>query len=522
VALTDLDVRPPASGHAPAGGRTADGRAAESGRSDGHDDRRRRRDRLAGRPVVPASGLAGRRRSVVALLVLADALAIAVAMAVAAAAAGVIRWGADQPPAHGPGDALPALVGVGWLLTLAAQGGYEVRVLGVGGEEYRRVLHATLLCFGVLAIGSFLVALPLSRGFVALALPLGLLLLLAGRMAARRWLVRQRRRGWLCHRVLVLGERSSVTDFVAQLQLEPGVGLTVVGACLPHPGERLRDGDAVPVLGGYADVAEVARACRADVVAVTAAESITPERLRRVAWSLEGLDVDLIVAPAVTDVAGPRVTVRPVAGLPLLYVDEPRFTGWQRVAKGTIDRVGALLGLLVLAPVLLLVGLLVRLTSPGPALFRQARVGRDGRVFAVTKFRTMVDGADAMRADLDALNEGDGLLFKIESDPRVTRVGRVLRRTSIDELPQLLNVLKGEMSLVGPRPLAVDGDAFADHEQRRHLVKPGMTGLWQVSGRADQSWDDAVRLDLYYVENWSLGMDLLILMRTALVAFRGY
>jgi exopolysaccharide biosynthesis polyprenyl glycosylphosphotransferase len=321
--------------------------------------------------------------------------------------------------------------------------------------------------------------------------------------------------------VVVVGERASVCDFVAQLRLEPRAGFTVVGACLPSRDERMRSGDNVDVLGDYADVASVAVAVRADIVAVTASETIAPEALRRLAWSLEGLDVDLVVAPAMTDVAGPRVSVRPVAGLPLLYVDEPRFTGWQRLVKGTIDRVLAALGLMLLAPLLLVIGVIVRLTSHGPALFRQDRVGLDGRTFRVVKFRTMDADADHRRDELHELNEGDGLLFKIADDPRVTTVGRLLRRTSIDELPQLVNVLFGEMSLVGPRPLAVDGEAFADHEHRRHLVKPGMTGLWQVSGREEQSWDDAVRLDLYYVENWSLAMDLLILLRTVVAVFRG-
>jgi lipopolysaccharide/colanic/teichoic acid biosynthesis glycosyltransferase len=206
----------------------------------------------------------------------------------------------------------------------------------------------------------------------------------------------------------------------------------------------------------------------------------------------------------------------------LLYVDEPRFTGVPRLVKGTIDRVGSALGLLILGIPLLLVAAAVRLTSPGPALFRQRRVGRGGAEFSVFKLRTMYQDAEERRAGLNTLNEGDGLLFKIKDDPRVTPLGRVLRRLSIDELPQLINVLIGHMSLVGPRPLAVDGEAFVDHEHRRHLVKPGMTGLWQVSGREQQSWDDAVRLDLYYVENWSLAMDLVILMRTGLAVFRGH
>jgi exopolysaccharide biosynthesis polyprenyl glycosylphosphotransferase len=486
-------------------------------------NRRRSADVLAAAPpALPAplaQSLPRRSRVVGATLVTVDLVAVVAALSLAY----IGRFGVTptQVALGLSGVLVSAAIGVGWLATIAAQRGYEPRVLGVGGEEYRRVTRATLVLFGGLAIASYLLKFELARGFVGLALPVGLVLLLLGRFTARRWLVRQRAAGRLCHRVLVLGERAMITQFVAQLRQEPNAGFTVVGACLPGRAERLRSGDSIPVLGDYSDVAEVVRSVGADVVAVTASESITPEQLRHVAWSLEGLDVDLVVAPAVTDVAGPRLSIRPVAGLPLLYVDEPRFTGFQRVVKGTLDRVGAAAGLVLLAPLLALVTLLVRLTSPGPAFFRQVRVGLDGRTFRVVKFRTMVDGADRKRADLAGRNEGDGLLFKISDDPRITRLGRVLRRTSIDELPQLVNVLRGEMSLVGPRPLAVDGEAFEGHEHRRHLVKPGMTGLWQVSGREDQSWDDAVRLDLFYVENWSLAMDLLILLRTVVAVFRG-
>jgi len=220
-------------------------------------------------------------------------------------------------------------------------------------------------------------------------------------------------------------------------------------------------------------------------------------------------------------VAGPRIAVRPVGGLPLLYVDEPTFTGGTRVLKRAIDIAGAGLGLLVLSPLLVTVAALIRLTSSGPALFRQTRIGKDGREFRVVKFRTMYVDAEARLADLQADNESDGLLFKIAHDPRITVLGGVLRRTSIDELPQLLNVLRGDMSLVGPRPLPVKDSAFEGHVRRRLLVRPGITGLWQVSGRSQTSWDDAVRLDLYYVENWSLSLDLTILMRTVLAVVRG-
>ncbi len=493
-------------------------------RPDGAHDRRVAPDRLAGTSVHlvrrSLDTLPRRASAFVATLVVIDSIAIAAALTLAH----VARFGTeDLPLQEGIGSFVVAgLIWFGWVCGMVLLDAYEPRFLGVGGEEYRRVTRATFVVFAVLAIGSYMVNVEVARGFVALAFPSGLLLLLLGRFGARQWLVRERLSGRLCHQVLVMGDRASVCDFVAQLRQEPRAGFTVVGACLPDKGDSLRAGDNVPVLGDYSDIAAVARSVGADVVAVTASESISPDRLRRVAWSLEGSDVDLVVAPAVTDVAGPRVTVRQVAGLPLLYVDEPTFTGVPRLMKGTIDRVGAAVGLLVLGVPLLLVAAAVRMTSPGPAFFRQQRVGRGGSEFRVVKLRTMYADAEERRAGLDTLNEGDGLLFKIKDDPRITSLGRVLRRLSIDELPQLVNVLLGEMSLVGPRPLAVDGESFVDHEHRRHLVKPGMTGLWQVSGREQQNWDDAVRLDLYYVENWSLAMDLVILMRTGLAVFRGH
>jgi exopolysaccharide biosynthesis polyprenyl glycosylphosphotransferase len=258
----------------------------------------------------------------------------------------------------------------------------------------------------------------------------------------------------------------------------------------------------------------------ADTVAVCGSASTEPGELRRLAWQLEGTGVDLVVAPQLTDIAGPRVHIRPVEGLPLLYVEEPTLSGVAWLIKNLLDRVVAAVGLLILSPVFLALALAIRLGDKGPVFFRQMRVGREGKTFRVWKFRTMYVDAEERLAALVDQNESDGLLFKIKNDPRVTPVGRFLRASSLDELPQLINVLLGEMSLVGPRPLpAEDGDFLGD-VRRRLLVRPGMTGLWQVSGRSDLSWDDAVRLDLYYVDNWSLTFDLTILWRTIGVVLR--
>jgi exopolysaccharide biosynthesis polyprenyl glycosylphosphotransferase len=246
------------------------------------------------------------------------------------------------------------------------------------------------------------------------------------------------------------------------------------------------------------------------------------ERLRRLAWDLEKTGTDLCVAPALLDVAGPRTTIRPVAGLPLLHMDHPEFCGARRAAKSAFDKVLALLSLVLAAPLLVLLALIIRLDDGGPALFRQTRVGKDGRQFSVYKFRTMVADAEARRLALAAENQQQGPLFKIRNDPRITRVGRWLRRWSLDELPQLVNVLNGEMSLVGPRPaLPEEAAMYGDHVRRRLAVKPGMTGLWQVNGRSDLSWDESVRLDLRYVENWSFLLDLQILWKTCAAVVRG-
>ena len=343
------------------------------------------------------------------------------------------------------------------------------------------------------------------------ALPLGMLLLLTGRGFARRILVAARGRGRSLHRVVVVGDRRAVVSLASELRRERAAGFEVIGVCLPTQGERLRESDDLPVLGALEDVPAVARV----------ASEVPAEAVRRLAWGLEGSGVDLVVAPSVVDVAGPRVSVRPVAGLPLLHVDEPEFTGGKRLAKAAVDRLLAAVGLVALAPVLLPVALLVRLDSPGPVLFSQVRIGREGREFRVVKFRTMYVDAELRLAELSNRNQTNGLLFKIADDPRITRIGHLLRRTSIDELPQLLNVLRGDMSLVGPRPLPVKDTDFTGDVRRRLLVRPGITGLWQVNGRSRLSWEDAVRLDLYYVENWSIALDLAILARTVGAVLRG-
>ncbi len=281
------------------------------------------------------------------------------------------------------------------------------------------------------------------------------------------------------------------------------------------------DGEAIPVLGEPGDALEAVVAAQADVIAIADTNSLTNGSLRRLAWQLEGTGVDLMVAPSLTDVAGPNISIRTLSAIPLLLVEEPELKGRKRLAKEVFDRITALGVLLALTPVLLAIAAVVRLTSRGPALFRQVRVGLGGRHFVIWKFRTMRVGSEDRLDDVLHLNEQDGVLFKIRDDPRITPVGRFLRRWSLDELPQFWNVTRGDMSIVGPRPpLPGEVERYDNHVRRRLLVKPGLTGLWQVGGRAGLPWDEAVRLDLYYVENWSLSMDATIIAKTLTAVLR--
>ncbi len=445
-----------------------------------------------------------------AMLVATDLAALSLALLAASVArAGLLAdWRGPTPSVR----ELAILVAA-WLWAMASAGAYTARVLGTGAEEYKRVVQGTLRAFGAVAVLSYALDLQPSRALMAAALPVGLLVVPAGRYLARRAVVGARGRGQWAHRVVIVGDRAPVEQLVTRLREEPFAGFAPVGACLGDGSSR-RLAPGVPVLGSWAQVAEIVGRVGADVVMVAGGPSATADRIREMAWSLEATGADLVVSTSLTDVTGPRISVRPVAGLPLLYVDQPRLTGLRRVVKAALDVVGAGLGLTLLSPLLLVTAAAVRLTSPGPAIFRQTRIGMDGREFRVYKFRTMYADAEERLAGLVAQNESDGLLFKIRDDPRVTPIGRVLRATSLDELPQLVNVLRGQMSLVGPRPLPVKDSDFRGAVRRRLLVRPGITGLWQVSGRSDIAWEESVRLDLNYVENWSLSLDLLILART--------
>lgn len=447
--------------------------------------------------------------------------------AVASAVAFVVRFPDRTHP--GPNLVLAAVLPVAWVCSIAANRGYEGRFVGAGSEEFSRTFHACLYLMVAVSIASFLTHADLARGYVLGALPLAAATGLVGRYAARKWLHHNRSTGRAFTNVLLVGDGRSIEEFTELMRRDRYAGMRVVGACVPadlvHDVEvisRLLELE-VPLLGDVDSILLAVDACGADTVAVVSSAAVGSEKLRWISWQLEGHPIDLVVAPGLAEVAGNRLHIQPVAGLPLLHVDAPQFTGFRRVLKAGLDRVMASLVIIALSPLLAVLAVLVKIDSRGPALFRQTRVGLNGVPFTMIKFRSMYVDAEQKLAGLQDQSHHDAshVLFKMKDDPRVTRVGRLLRKTSLDELPQLFNVLAGSMSLVGPRPpLPSEVARYEEHVHRRLLVKPGLTGLWQVSGRSDLAWDESVRLDLRYVENWSIASDLMILWKTVFAIAR--
>ncbi|WP_306320230.1 MULTISPECIES: sugar transferase [unclassified Streptomyces] len=406
---------------------------------------------------------------------------------------------------------------------LAVSRSWAPAVLGQGAEEFRRLGRSLFTATVVLALGGIALTSRNIKLWIFVAIPAIALVTMTARYLLRLWLHRQRKEGRCLRPVLAAGSPATVSDLITRTRKFPHIGWRVEAICMSE--SHGLDGDhfeGVPVVGRLTDVANHVRRDGYRVVAVTPDPHWSPDRLQRLAWNLEGSDAEMVVAPVLMEVAGPRLHVDAVLGIPLLRVSMPAFTGGRRAIKEVVDRLGSAFLILLFAPLMVLVGLFVLLDSRGGVFYRQRRVGKDGREFTILKFRTMVTGAHNKRAGLADRNEGAGLLFKLRRDPRVTRVGQVLRRYSLDELPQLFNVLTGSMSLVGPRPpLPEESAAYGPDIRRRLLVKPGLTGLWQISGRSDLPWEEAVRLDLRYVEDWSLALDTVILWKTLRAVLHG-
>jgi len=411
-----------------------------------------------------------------------------------------------------------------WLLALSVFRTREARVIGAGFDEYRQLTVATLTTFGLAAVVFYLAKLDIARAYVLMALPLGLVVLLLSRWLWRQWLQARRRQGHDTYRVVLVGSLSSALPIVRDLARAYGAGYRVLAAVVPDgTGLATLPGTRTPVSTDISRIRELMLAYRADTLVIASTDHLPADRVRELSWQLEPGRQHLVMAPNLTDVGGPRIHMRPVAGLPLMHVETPAFEGAQLFLKRMFDIFGSGLLIVVLSPLLAGVAIAVKASSRGPVLFGQERVGHQGRPFRMLKFRSMVSNAeDLLPSLLDRQRDaGNSVMFKLKDDPRVTSVGRFIRRHSIDELPQLFNVFGGSMSLVGPRPpLAREVATYDRHVHRKFLVKPGITGLWQVNGRSSLSWDESVRLDLFYVENWSLMGDIIILWRTLKAVIR--
>lgn len=442
----------------------------------------------------------------------------------AVALAQFVRFG-DAPNTSGyPGPVMTLfsfLFAALWLSSLSMFQTRSTRIIGAGIDEYRRIASASFWTFGFIAMVTLLAKFDLARGYLAVALPAGTIGLLTSRKLWRTHVWRKRSHGEYQTMVLAIGDRPGVSHLARELIRNPNDGYVVVGVCIagygPRRGETLTvQGQQIAILGDETTAVAAIADCGADTVAVTRTEHFGVHGIRDLMWRLETMDVDLVVSPGMVDVAGARLTLKPLAGFPLLHVQKPQYEGTQRFQKRAFDFCFSLAALVGTSPLLIAAAVGIKTTSRGPVFYRAERIGLDGKPFTMLKFRTMVDGADTQVENLLPLNEGaGGVLFKLRQDPRVTPVGRILRRFSVDELPQFINVLKQDMSVVGPRPpLRREVENYDGQVKRRLLVKPGVTGLWQVSGRSDLSWEDSVRLDLSYVDNWSMTGDLVIIART--------
>lgn len=412
------------------------------------------------------------------------------------------------------------LVVVSWSISLTAFRTRDHRIFGVGAGEYRRVVNASTTVFGLVAILFLVAEVDTARWFFTVAAPVGIVGLLISRWIWRKWLISQRKFGHYLARVVVVGTRTDVEKVVRQIEKNSGAAYTVIGAVID---DQEAESDSatlrnLSVMRGLGRVAEYASSLGADGVVVAGQPAGGSDFIHDLAWELEGKTVELILATSLANVAGPRIHFRPVDGLPLLHVEIPQFEGGKHLLKRALDVVVSATALIVLSPLFLVLSVIIKADSSGKAFFSQERVGRGGHTFSIFKFRSMVATAPDQLAELMSKNEGSGLLFKMKNDPRVTRIGKTLRKYSLDEFPQLWNVLVGDMSLVGPRPpLPQEVDGYEDHVRRRLYIKPGLTGMWQINGRSALSWEESVRLDLYYVENWSVVGDLMIMWRTVRV-----
>ncbi len=401
-----------------------------------------------------------------------------------------------------------------WIGAMAVAEAYRSAYFNAGSDALRRFFVGTV--GGVLSLTflAFLLDLPISRLFVGILAGAALVLGLLARVIFRLLLLRAYQAGRLIERTLVVGHDAYAVDLAALLSDGSGIPYRAVGLLwIDANGQDRPQGLSIPVLEGPAGVLELCRDLGADVVLV-ASGGLSPAAMRDLFIRLEGAEQRVIVAPSLFPLLPWRMTIETITGLPLVHVAEAELRGTRGAVKRAMDIVGSIVLLVVLSPLLAAAMLAVFVSDGRPVLFRQTRIGRHGRPFTLRKVRTMVRDAEGQLESLQHRNESDGHFFKLSDDPRVTRLGRTLRRSSIDEIPQLWSILKGDMSLVGPRPLFSLPEEYDEVERRRLRVRPGLTGPWQVSGRSSLNGTEAIQKDLFYLENWTLLGDIIILART--------
>ena len=410
-----------------------------------------------------------------------------------------------------------------WLAALAGSGGYNRYHCGTGSEEYRAIGRAAVVTLAVVSAAALIADSRDARTVLLPFVAVAFVGTLANHAVMRQRLAWLRQRSSHLMDTIVVGREDRVAAMIREFHAAPQAGFRVVGACVPAAttGRGPVTIEGVPVVGTPGSAISAVDQLGCDVVAVSSDADLAGAPLRRLGWSLAERKIDLLVSPGIVEVAGPRLSLRPAAGLSMLHVERPADGTARLLLKRSTDTVGAGCIVLLALPVLAAIFVAVRLGDGGPAFFLQERVGQGGRTFRMIKFRTMVTDAEARLAQLSREGHVNTMLFKDKSDPRITRVGRILRKYSLDELPQLLNVLKGDMSLVGPRPpLAREVADYESDAMQRLRVLPGMTGLWQISGRSDLDWEQSLRLDLWYVDNWTPMLDWQILARTAKAVVR--
>ncbi|CEH02900.1 Putative undecaprenyl-phosphate sugar phosphotransferase [Propionibacterium freudenreichii] len=476
------------------------GRGGPAERGGAHQLRRETRE--------PAWGKAYRR-----ILVSSDFLAIAIAVLVSMA----LMTPSGQAVIGASGLGLPyvavaATLGVVWLFALEAGGSRNPWITGAGVEEYMRVIKISLYVFGGIAIASYILKAQFARSLFIALLPIGLLLLLFGRWLARTWLSTSRSHGKNLTSCAVVGPSAQVERVVADLKRHTDAGLKPLGVCLVDNQDEPTVVNGIP---SYSASQLLGTASSTTFDAVIATEGLPDQYLRKLAWNLEGSATSLVVTPRVMDIVGPRAHYTDAPGVSLIHVDIPTFSGWKYAVKRAFDIIVSVIALILLSPVFLITAVLIKREDGGPVIFRQQRVGQNGEPFTIHKFRSMSVNAESKIQKLIDEAGGHALFFKLDHDPRMTKIGATLRKYSIDELPQFWTVLKGHMSVVGPRPqMAREVAEYTPAYKRRLLTKPGITGLWQICGRSDLSPDEGMRLDLRYVENWSPISDIIIVAKT--------